>query len=57
MAAFHAAGSLGFLSGPVCCGALIEFGGPERGYWLAFVVGGATQVLGAGLALWRMRER
>jgi MFS family permease len=51
MAAFHAAGSLGFLLGPVCCGALIEAGGPERGYLMAFVVGGATQVLGAGLVL------
>jgi MFS family permease len=55
MAAFHAAGSLGFLLGPICCGELIRLGGagPDGGggYALAFAVAGATEVLGAALVL------
>jgi MFS family permease len=50
MAAFHAAGSLGFLLGPLCCGELIAAGG-ERGYALAFAIGGLTEVAGAALVL------
>jgi hypothetical protein len=60
LAAFHAAGSLGFLLGPICCGELIRLGGagPDgRGYALAFVVAGACEVLGAGLVLWVARRR
>jgi MFS family permease len=53
MASFHAAGALGFLLGPVCCGALIAAGGPgASGYELAFAVAGLTEVLGA-LVVWR----
>jgi MFS family permease len=60
MAAFHAAGSLGFLLGPICCGELIRLGGagPDgSGYMLAFVMAGLTEVLGAGLVLWAARRR
>ncbi|MCU0864108.1 MAG: MFS transporter [Planctomycetes bacterium] len=60
MAAFHAAGSLGFLLGPICCGELIRLGGtgPDGGgYALAFAVAGATEVLGAALVLVVSRRR
>lgn len=51
VASFHAAGSLGFLLGPVCCGALIELGGSGlEGYELAFVVAGVSVVAGTLLA-------
>ncbi|MBL8728293.1 MAG: MFS transporter [Planctomycetes bacterium] len=53
MASFHAAGALGFLLGPLCCGGLIALGGPGlRGYVLAFAIAGAAEVLGA-LVVWR----
>lgn len=50
MAAFHGAGSLGFLVGPICCGQLIALGGAEGGvgYALAFGVAGLTEI-GAAL--------
>jgi MFS family permease len=60
IAAFHAAGSLGFLLGPICCGELIRLGGAGpfgSGYALAFVVAGSCEVLGAGLVLWAARRR
>ena len=52
IASFHAAGSLGFLLGPMCCGALVElgasFGGaPLRGFEIAFVVSGLSGLAGA----------
>jgi len=52
IASFHAAGSLGFLLGPMCCGALIELGtsfgdGSLRGYQVAFVVAGLSVFAGA----------
>lgn len=52
MASFHAAGSLGFLLGPLCCGALVHLA-PEAstGYALAFAVAGLTEVLGAWLVV------
>ncbi|MBL9078819.1 MAG: MFS transporter [Planctomycetes bacterium] len=53
MAAFHGAGALGFLLGPLCCGALVAVGGEGRaGYALAFAVAGASEVVGAWL-VWR----
>jgi MFS family permease len=52
IAAFHAAGSLGFLLGPLCCGALIRLGGEHaNGYALAFAVAGASEVAAAALVL------
>ena len=57
MASFHAAGSLGFLLGPLCCGALVHLAGkPSTGYTLAFAVAGLTVVLGAWLAVGFRRE-
>ncbi|MEO6594269.1 MAG: MFS transporter [Planctomycetota bacterium] len=58
MASFHAAGSLGFLLGPICCGALVELGGePLRGYQLAFAVAGLMEVAGAVLVVgWPRRN-
>jgi MFS family permease len=60
MASFHAAGSLGFLLGPLCCGALVHLAAePSRGYVIAFAVAGLSEVLGAwlvvGVPLWRRR--
>jgi MFS family permease len=52
MASFHAAGSLGFLVGPACCGALVHLGGDAAGgYALAFVVAGLSEIVGAWLAV------
>lgn len=52
MASFHAAGSLGFLVGPACCGALVHLAAePATGYAIAFAVAGLSEVLGARLAL------
>jgi len=52
MASFHAAGALGFLLGPLCCGALVHLGGGgANGYALAFAVAGLSEVLGAWLAV------
>lgn len=52
MAAFHGAGSLGFLAGTLGCGELIRRGGDSgSGYVLAFAVAGASEVLGAGLVV------
>ena len=50
MAAFHGAGSLGFLAGPICCGQLIALGGTAGGvgHALAFGVAGLT-ALGAAV--------
>ncbi len=54
MAAFHAAGSLGFLLGPLCCGRLIALGGEGadgHGYVLAFAVAGLAEILAALLVV------
>ncbi len=52
MASFHAAGSLGFLCGPLCCGALVHLGGDaSTGYVLAFAVAGLSEILGAWLVV------
>lgn len=46
MAAFHGAGSLGFLLGPLCCGAIVAWTGElSRGYTLAFAFAGLTELL------------
>ncbi|MBL8751154.1 MAG: MFS transporter [Planctomycetes bacterium] len=48
IASFHAAGSLGFLLGPVCCGTLVELGGGAmHGYELAFAFAGASVLASA----------
>ncbi|MBM3975295.1 MAG: MFS transporter [Planctomycetes bacterium] len=59
MAAFHGAGSLGFLLGPVCCGQLIALGGTEGGvgYTLAFGVAGLAEIAAAALVLLGSRRR
>ena len=45
MAAFHGAGSLGFLLGPLCCGAIVAWAGElSRGYTLAFAFAGLTEL-------------
>jgi MFS family permease len=57
MAAFHAVGSLGFLLGPLCCGALVHLGGkPAAGYALAFAVAGFAEIGGAWLAVGLRRQ-
>lgn len=46
MAAFHAAGSLGFVLGPIVGGLIVDASSDRRaGYAAAFVVAGASQVL------------
>ncbi|MFN7589966.1 MAG: MFS transporter [Planctomycetota bacterium] len=54
IAVFHAAGSFGFLLGPLVCGELLAFGGTadgdRTGYVLAFAVAGLVQI-GAGLCV------
>jgi MFS family permease len=58
MASFHAAGSLGFLCGPLACGALVHLGGdPSTGYTLAFAVAGLSEILGAWLVIGLPRLR
>jgi len=47
IAAFHTAGSLGFLLGPLTCGKLIDTAEGVDGYTLAFAVAGAVEILGA----------
>ena len=52
MASFHAAGSLGFLLGPLCCGAIVHFSAePSTGYVIAFAIAGLSEVLGAWLVV------
>ena len=52
MASFHTAGSLGFLLGPLCCGALVGLAAePSSGYVIAFAVAGLLEIGGAVLAL------
>lgn len=55
IAAFHTAGSLGFLLGPICCGELIALGSTRgdnsNGYMLAFAVAGSVEILGATVAI------
>jgi len=55
IAAFHTAGSLGFLLGPLCCGELIAIGSTgtdsTNGYMLAFAVAGGTEILGATMII------
>lgn len=53
IAGFHAAGALGFLVGPLCCGQLLALGGTGEGgygYVLAFAVAGLTALASARLA-------
>ena len=58
MASFHAAGSLGFLCGPLCCGALVHLGGDaSTGYAIAFAVAGLSEILGAWLVVGLPRLR
>jgi MFS family permease len=47
MAAFHTAGSLGFLVGPLVCGELIHDGDFD----VAFAVAGLSEILGAVLVV------
>ena len=47
MAAFHTAGSLGFLVGPLVCGELIDRGRFD----VAFAVAGASEIVGAILVV------
>ena len=47
MAAFHTAGSFGFLCGPLVCGELIQDGE----YGVAFGVAGVSEILGAILVV------
>ena len=58
IASFHAAGSLGFLVGPLCCGKLIEAGANTassesigEGYTLAFTVAGGVEIVGATIVI------
>lgn len=52
MASFHAAGSLGFLLGPIACGWLLTFGAtPASGYAIAFGTAGLLEIAGAGLVM------
>lgn len=52
MAAFHGAGALGFLLGPLCCGFLVHVAEePGTGYVLAFAVAGLAEILGAWLCV------
>ncbi len=59
MAAFHAAGSLGFLCGPLVCGELVRRApDPSTGYTIAFAIAGLSEILGAWLVVgapWRAR--
>lgn len=57
MASFHAAGSLGFLLGPLACGALVSLSDdPSTGYVIAFAVAGFTEILGALLVVRAVRR-
>ncbi len=52
MASFHAAGSLGFLLGPLCCGLLVSLADePQAGYVIAFAVAGVLEMVGALLVV------
>lgn len=58
IAAFHTAGSLGFLVGPLVCGKLVAMGADSNssdpngnGYALAFAVAGVVEILGATLVI------
>jgi len=54
MAAFHGAGALGFLLGPIACGAIVHRCAElSTGYTVAFAVAGLTEILGAWLVLGR----
>lgn len=58
MASFHAAGSLGFLLGPLVCGRIVDgAGGSGGGYALAFAVAGASEIAGALLVVLTMVRR
>ena len=57
MASFHAAGSLGFLHGPLACGALVRLGDdPASGYVIAFCVAGLLEVTAAAIVLGSLRS-
>ncbi|MCR9243411.1 MAG: MFS transporter [bacterium] len=57
MASFHAAGSLGFLLGPLACGFLVQLGDePSTGYVIAFAVAGLTEIVGAALVVRAVRR-
>ncbi|MGK0300922.1 MAG: MFS family permease [Planctomycetota bacterium] len=58
IAAFHTAGSLGFLVGPLVCGKLVAMGADStssdpsgNGYALAFAVAGGVEILAATLVI------
>lgn len=52
MGAFNAAGSLGFILGPLVGGAVVHaLGGGDRGYGVAFAVAGVSELLCVALAL------
>ncbi|MCA8973093.1 MAG: MFS transporter, partial [Planctomycetes bacterium] len=58
MASFHAAGSLGFLLGPLTCGTLLHLhGDSSTGYVTAFATAGLLEVVGAGLVIWSRAGR
>jgi predicted MFS family arabinose efflux permease len=57
VAAFNAAGSLGFLLGPLVCGALVALREqPADGHALAFAVAGASEILCAVMLVPRLRS-
>lgn len=57
MAAFHGAGALGFLLGPIACGAIVHRCAElSTGYTVAFAVAGLSEVLGAWLVLGRAQR-
>lgn len=52
LAAFNAAGSLGFLLGPLACGAIVGLAGqPGTGFAMAFLVAGLSEIACVGLLL------
>lgn len=58
MASFHAAGSLGFLLGPLACGGIVGAGGgTAAGYALAFAVAGGSEIVGAMLVVLAIARR
>lgn len=57
MASFHAAGSLGFLLGPLCCGLLVGLADdPATGYVVAFAIAGVLEMVGALLVVRAVRR-
>ena len=57
MAAFHGAGSFGFLLGTLGCGALVHLGGDDGpGFVLAFAIAGASEIIGAAVVVAAVRR-